>query len=239
MSMDLGEIRNTLGERLDYTLHAGSGACRQIVVIGHGVTGNKDRPLIVALAETLAANDIHALRFSFSGNGGSEGRFEDSCISKEVGDLGCVLDALKDMEITYAGHSMGAAVGVLRASKDPRIRKLVSLAGMVHTEAFADREFGEETPDKGLMWAKQECPLSSTYMNDMKAISTVRPLAASVQVPWLLVHGTEDDVVPLQDSLDIQAVQNVELFQIEGADHVFEGKPTQRMAEKVMQWVKS
>ena len=153
-------------------------------------------------------------------------------------DLGCVLDALEDYEVAYAGHSMGAAVGVLRAAKDKRIQKLISLAGMVHTKAFAEREFGEETPDEGLMWEKPECPLSSTYINDMAAIDSVLSLAASIQVPWLLVHGTEDDVVPLQDSLDIQAKQKVELFQIEGADHVFEGDPTQRMAEKVKQWVK-
>jgi alpha/beta superfamily hydrolase len=75
-------------------------------------------------------------------------------------------------------------------------------------------------------------------MNGMAAIGSVQNLAASIQVPWLLVHGTEDDVVPLQDSLDIQANQKVELFQIEGADHVFEGNSTQRMAEKVTQWVK-
>ena len=238
MDLDLGEIKNASGERLDYTLHRGSEDCRQVVVIGHGVTGNKDRPLVIALAETLAANGIHALRFSFSGNGDSEGRFVDSCISKEVNDLGSVLDALEDCDIAYAGHSMGAAVGVLRASKDKRIQKLISLAGMVHTKAFAEREFGEETPDEGLMWEKPECPLSSTYMNDMAAIDSVQNLAASIQVPWLLVHGTEDDVVPLQDSLDIQANQKVELFQIEGADHVFEGNSTQRMAEKVTQWVK-
>ena len=39
---------------------------------------------------------IPALRFSFSGNGGSEGRFEDSCITKEVEDLGAVIDALAE-----------------------------------------------------------------------------------------------------------------------------------------------
>lgn len=238
MNPDLREIKNASGERLDYTLHPGAADCRQVVVIGHGVTGNKDRPLIIALAETLADHGLHALRFSFSGNGDSEGRFVDSCISKEVEDLGSVLDALKDCEIIYAGHSMGAAVGVLRASKDKRIQKLISLAGMVHTNAFAEREFCEETPDQGLMWEKPECPLSSTYMKDMAAIDSVQNLAASIHIPWLLVHGTEDDVVPLQDSVDIQAKQKVELFQIEGADHVFEGDSTLRMAEKVTQWVK-
>jgi alpha/beta superfamily hydrolase len=240
MNMDLGEIRNVAGELLDYTLHPGSDTNRQVVIIGHGVTGNKDRPLIVALAENLSAHGIHALRFSFSGNGNSEGRFEESCISKEVEDLSCVLDALNDCEIAYAGHSMGAAVGVLRASMDNRIQKLISLAGMVHTKAFAEREFGGETPGAGLMWEKPECPLSSAYMNDMATISSVQHLASSIHVPWLLVHGTEDDVVPLQDSLDVQSNQpSAELFRIEGADHIFEGEPTRLMVDKVTQWLKA
>ena len=92
---------------------------------------------------------IRALRFSFSGNGASEGRFIDSTISKEVDDLCVVLDRLKDYAICYVGHSMGGAVGVLRASEDSRIQLLVSLAGMVHTKAFAQREFGDVTPDEG------------------------------------------------------------------------------------------
>ena len=66
-----GEIKNGHGERLDYSFHGGEGD--RIVVIGHGVTGNKDRPALVALAEGLAEAGISALRFSFSGNGESEG----------------------------------------------------------------------------------------------------------------------------------------------------------------------
>ena len=122
---------------------------------GHGVTGNKDRPFVVALAEGLAAAGIHALRFSFAGNGASEGRFADATISKEVEDLGAVLSVLDGYSVCYVGHSMGGAVGVLRTSGDERIRLLVSLAGMVHTRAFAEREFGEEVPDEGCMWESQ------------------------------------------------------------------------------------
>ena len=72
----------------------------------------------------------------------------DSCITKEVEDLGSVLDVLGRQPITYMGHSMGAAVGVLRAAMDPRIGALVSLAGMVDTAGFASREFGDQIPDQ-------------------------------------------------------------------------------------------
>src|SRR5215204_853402 len=139
-------IQNARGERLEFSVHPGRAGHNTLVVLGHGVTGNKDRPLLVTLAEAIAAQGMTALRVSFSGNGNSEGRFEESCITKEVEDLQAVFDALPGWSIGYVGHSMGAAVGVLRASNDPRIRFLISLAGMAHMAAFAEREFGSVKP---------------------------------------------------------------------------------------------
>lgn len=234
-----GEIRNRHGEQLDYTFHEGERESKNIVVLGHGVTGNKDRPFVVALGEGLAAAGIPALRFSFSGNGGSEGKFTDSTISKEVEDLGTVLDALEAHTVCYVGHSMGGAVGVLRASKDSRIQLLVSLAGMVHTKAFAQREFGDVTPDEGFMWDEPDCPLSQAYMDDLTQIDTVVDLSPQITVPWLLVHGGEDDVVPIEDSHDILAKANsqTQLITLEDANHVFSDEHTPVMVEKVIAWI--
>ncbi|MCG9127759.1 alpha/beta fold hydrolase [Candidatus Poribacteria bacterium] len=232
-----GEIRNEHGERLDYTYHKGNG--NRIVVIGHGVTGNKDRPALIALAEGLAEAGISTIRFSFSGNGESEGKFVDSTISKEVGDLGTVLDSLKDYKICYVGHSMGGAVGVLRAAVDERIEVLVSLAGMVHTNEFAKREFGDAIPDKGFMWDEPDCPLSQAYVDDMALIDSVAKQASKFGVPWLLVHGTEDDIVPIQDSIDILQYANepTELLELPGVDHVFSDDGAPLMVEKVVAWI--
>ena len=58
------EIRNAQGERLDFTYHHGRENSKQIALIGHGVTGNKDRPFVVALAEGLAKDGISTVRFS-------------------------------------------------------------------------------------------------------------------------------------------------------------------------------
>ena len=233
----LDEIRNEHGERLDYTFHTGEGD--RIVVIGHGVTGNKDRPALVALAEGLAAAGISALRVSFSGNGESEGAFTDSTITKEVADLGSVIDALEGYNVCYVGHSMGGAVGVLRTATDERIRALVSLAGMVHTKAFAEREFSDATPDEGFMWDEPDCPLSQAYMDDMATIDSVAKHANQFDVPWLLVHGTEDDIVPIEDSRDIlqHANEQTDLLELPGVDHVFSDDGTAVMVEKVVAWI--
>ncbi len=232
-----GEIKNAHNEKLDYTYHEGKD--NRIVVIGHGVTGNKDRPALIALAEGLAEAGISALRFSFSGNGDSEGEFVDSTISKEVADLGKVLDSLENHKICYVGHSMGGAVGVLRAAVDERIEVLVSLAGMVHTHEFAQREFSDAIPDKGFMWDEPDCPLSQTYVDDMALIDSVAKQASKFGGPWLLVHGTEDDIVPIQDSIDILQYANepTELLELPGVDHVFSGDGSPLMVEKVVAWI--
>ncbi|MDE0314619.1 MAG: alpha/beta hydrolase [Candidatus Poribacteria bacterium] len=233
-----GEIKNEQGEHLDYTYHKGKEDDR-IVVIGHGVTGNKDRPALVALAEGLANAGISALRFSFSGNGESAGAFTDSTITKEVADLGSIIDVLSGYDICYVGHSMGGAVGVLRAATDERIEVLVSLAGMVHTKAFAEREFGDVTPDEGFMWDEPDCPLSQIYMDDMATINSVAKQASKFGGPWLLVHGSEDDIVPIQDSIDVLQFANepTELLDLPGADHVFSDDSTAIMVEKVVAWI--
>lgn len=233
------QIKNKQGERLDFTYHHGRKDAREMVLIGHGVTGNKDRPFVVALAEGLAKAGIPVIRFSFSGNGASGGKFTDSKISKEVEDLGGVIDAVADREVSYIGHSMGGAVGVLRAAKDPRIKALVSLAGMVHTKDFAQREFGMVKPGEGFMWDDSNCPLSQAYMDDMAAIGSTLGQAAKIRVPWLLVHGTEDDVVPIQDSHDIfaQANEPKKLIELKGANHVFAGEHTAPMIAAVQAWL--
>ena len=70
-------IKNAQGETLEYTFHAGQKNARNLLIIGHGVTGNKDRPFVVALAEAVSAEGMPVLRFSFSGNGGSDGDFQE------------------------------------------------------------------------------------------------------------------------------------------------------------------
>ncbi|QXD26189.1 alpha/beta fold hydrolase [Opitutia bacterium ISCC 51] len=241
-------IKNKEGEGLDFEFSKGDHDSEQsewIAVLGHGVTGNKDRPIVADTADALNKAGIDTLRFSFSGNGDSEGRFVDSNISKEVEDLAVALNAVSGSysKVCYLGHSMGAAVGVIRAAEDKRINALVSMAGMVDTKAFAQTEFGEEVPDAGLMWEETDCPLSSLFMNDLcTTVGNVESWICKVEVPWLLVHGTGDDVVLPQDSETVKRLKgdSVDLLSVEGADHSF-NEPSHKAAllEAVVSWLRS
>lgn len=233
----LGEIRNRHGERLDCAFHPGAPGRRDIVVVAHGVTSSHDRPWLVELARALEREGIAALRVSFSGNGASEGRFEDSTPSKAVEDLGSVLDALDGWRVGYAGHSLGAAVGVLRAARDERMRALASLAGMLHVAHFFETHFA------ALAWGapmlgKALCPWNRALAEDARALGSLEQTARAVRVPWLLVHGTADELVPHQDALDARraagATARVEL--LPGVDHRF-GGAIEPMARLVAPWL--
>lgn len=237
--MDLPEFRNRLGETLDTAFHPGS---REdvLVILAHGVTGNKDRPLLVALANGLSQRGWPCLRLSFAGNGDSEGIFGDATITKESRDLRDVLDSLPpSLKIAYIGHSMGAAVGVTVAAEDPRIRVLVSLAGMVRTEEFLEREFGGAVPGKGFMWDEPEFPLSQRYADDLGAIGDLFDEVGQVSVPWLLIHGTADDVVKIEDSRDAYdtAEEPKKLVEIPGAGHSFDEKSYPKVVAEVENWL--
>jgi len=237
--MTSSEIRNSAGERIDVSFHRGQ-KLGSLVILGHGVTGNKDRPLLVAVAEGLEKRGWSCLRISYAGNGNSGGSFEDSCISKEVGDLQSVIDEVPDdVKIAYIGHSMGGAVGVMTASRDLRIRALVSLAGMTHTADFAKREFGEVTPGEGCMWDEPEHPLSETYWNDLTSIGSTLEAAAIVVAPWLLVHGDADDLVPIKDGEDAFAAATAEKqwLPIAGAGHVFDESSYPLIVDAVDAWL--
>ena len=216
-------LTNQAGERLDHHLTPGDPERRALVVIGHGVTGQHDRPYLNSLAEGLAARGVAALQITYAGNGASEGHFHECTISKELGDLGSVLDTLGDWSVGYAGHSMGGAVGVLFAAQDARIRALCSLAGMVRVRTFMERVFGDLAPGDPML-GREECPLSAAFLADAYEIEDTLGAAGKIDVPWLLVHGTEDELVPYSDSEEARAASaEAVLVPLPGADHRFTG----------------
>ncbi|MEO0416761.1 MAG: alpha/beta fold hydrolase [Verrucomicrobiota bacterium] len=220
------EIINTAKEVIDYEFHGDPTDTSLLVIIGHGVTGNKDRPWAVGLAEGLADAGFNALRFSYSGNGNSEGKFAKSNITKGVKDLKAIVNAAEDAgyhRICYAGHSMGGATGIILANRDERIELIISLAGMVHTKRFVEAEFGDQTPGESLMWDKEDCPFTQEFVDDLTKIDNIIGKMERIEVPILVVHGDKDDVVPVEEGRELfaKAYEPKHYVELEGVDHVF------------------
>ncbi len=237
----IGEIKNSKNETLEYEFHQGSTRDRNLLIIGHGLGGNMNRLVVRNLALAASSEGLSVLRFSFSGNGGSGGLFEDCTLNKQVEDLKIIVTRMMELgwKPIYAGHGLGSTVGSLFAASSPGLRLLISIAGVVETEKFFSREFSGISADEGCMWEDPEYPLSSSFALDMKKVRSTLTFAANIELPWLLVHGTADLLVPLEDSLSISKdfAEQRKLVEIPEADHVFSEGYMDQMIEVVLEWI--
>jgi pimeloyl-ACP methyl ester carboxylesterase len=72
-------------------------------------------------------------------------------------------------------------------------------------------------------------------VEDLKSIGDTLGAASQINQPWLLIHGTADDVIPLKDSRDAFEAANCrkELLEIPDAGHVFDEESYARIVVAV------
>lgn len=232
--MKYGSIINEMGEVLDYSYHSGAENNHYVLIIGHGLDGNKDTPLILELSNKVSSEGMSVLRFSFSGNGNSQGKYTESTISKGIIDLQAVITRVCEQggRPIYLGHGSGATVGTLVGAKDSRIQLLVSLAGLAETKKFCMNIPNPESVD-------DNSQLSENLKEDLKKIKSVYSLSASIMIPWLLIHGSEDKIVPVTDSSSL--IPNFEetrdLVELPNADHFFSGESVAQVSGIIIDWI--
>lgn len=78
---------NHHGEKLIGTLHLPDGPAHRGVVFGHCFTCSRHTGIIRHICSELEREAFMALRFDFSGNGQSQGRFDESTYSKQIQEM--------------------------------------------------------------------------------------------------------------------------------------------------------
>jgi pimeloyl-ACP methyl ester carboxylesterase len=110
-----------------------------VLLAGSGI-GDRDGviqgvPTLAQLAGAVADSGMMAVRYDKRGNGQSGGRSESATVSDFAEDVRAVvrwLEKRPDIDpkrIAVVGHSEGAWIGLLAASREKRIAAVVSLAG--------------------------------------------------------------------------------------------------------------
>ncbi|MCP4122391.1 MAG: alpha/beta hydrolase [Bacteroidetes bacterium] len=228
---------------------------KPLVLFCHGFKGFKDWGHFDVVAKTLANEGFVVSKFNFSYNGGTEEQpidfpdleaFGHNNISTELDDLGCMIDAwqkddafIADTEVdrkdlAIIGHSRGGGACILKAAEDSRVKKLVTWAAVGSIgRLFKDPDFLEQWKNDGVIYipngrTKQQMPMYYQYFEDyLENIERLDiPDAASrINIPWLIVHGTKDPTVSIDDAIELHFLNPPsELFQVEGAGHTFGGK---------------
>jgi dienelactone hydrolase len=237
-------LPGVLGEILIDVRAGGRGSPRPAVVVVHGFKGFKDWGLWPTLAERLARAGLSAVTLNLSGSGVDDSgefvypeRFGHNTFSAELQDLRRVTDALAGGELGVAppsavgllGHSRGGGIAVLHAASDARIKALATWAAISTVERWpasqraAWRSAGVNEVKN--VRTGQVLPLYPDVLDDIERHASaldIEAAAARVAVPWLIVHGTDDEAVALAEGKRLAAAApGARLLAVEGAGHTF------------------
>ena len=163
-----------------------SGPRRGSVVYLHGVADN--RASSAGVISRYARLGFDAVAFDSRAHGDSDGEF---CTYGyfETEDLRRVLDTLAAGPVVLIGTSLGAAVALQHAARDPRVTALVA------AEPFADlRTIAIERAPVVLNGWLIERALQHAERIASFSVDAVNPAAAArlITVPTLIVHGDAD-----------------------------------------------
>ena len=174
------------------------GATR-VVVCCHGHRGSKADML--GIGPGLWREGFAVLLFDFRGNGQS-GDGPQSLAHYEQADLEVAIDwavaRCPGAEVDVVGFSMGAAVTLMVAARDRRVRRVVadsSFADMRGVVATAAR--GMRLPPVPLVGLVDRMT-RWVYGYGFGEVVPVDVVGAIAPRPLLLVHGSEDPVIPVE-----------------------------------------
>lgn len=164
-----------------------------------------------------------ALSFTFRGAGRSEGHFS---LGGWLDDVVAAADHLRGVEpvsgVWLVGFGTGGALGVCAAARDERIRGVAALGAPADFDDWAGqpRRLLDHARDIGLV-SDGAFPVSfETWTRPLRGIRAARCATELAPRPLLVVHSSDDDVVPSFDARVIaDAHGGADLRLISGAGH--------------------
>ncbi len=210
---------------------------RAWAVLAHCFTCTKDLKALYHLAGALAEAGIASLRVDFAGLGESGGRFEDTDLTSNVGDLVAAAGHLRTVGAEPAllvGHSLGGTACLLAARELPSVKAVATLgtaADPLHLARLlpSARKTAEEAGTVSVQIGPQRVRVSDRLfrqLEELDAESLVRELGR----PLLVAHSAADEVVPIEqgERLFGWAGHPKAFVSLPGADHVLSAAPDAR-----------
>lgn len=233
-----------LNAKLDMPVNAGE-KCPLVVFI-HGFTGYIEEEHIVAIARGMNEVGYATLRVDMYGHGESDGEFRDHTLYKWLTNALTVIDYARGLgfvtDIFLCGHSQGGLLVMLAAAlKHDVIKGLIPLspACMIPEECrrgrmLEERFDPEHIPDE--LHGFDGRVLGGNYLRVAQSIDVDRAIRR-YRGPVLIVHGDEDESVPLEHGVRAaEAYADAKLVVIPGDDHCYT-RHLDQVVEAVKEWL--
>ncbi|MBO3271715.1 alpha/beta hydrolase family protein [Hymenobacter defluvii] len=231
------------------------GQAKPVVVFVHGFKGFKDWGHFNVLADYFAQQGFVFIKLNLSHNGvvvGGSGDLEDmeafghNNFSLELDDLGALLDALYTpgatplppaeldlSRLALIGHSRGGGLVLLKAAEDARVTAVVGWAAINDIDQRWSPDLMQRWQADGVQYIDnartgQRMPLYYQLAEDYqrnKVRLDIPTLVRTLRQPLLLLHGDQDETLPVRMAHDLQDWQpRAKLVIVPGANHVFGGR---------------
>jgi pimeloyl-ACP methyl ester carboxylesterase len=214
-----------------------------LIIFIHGFKGFKDWGAHHLIARYFAHNGYRFLKFNLSHNGVNPNKpndvtdlesFASNTVSKEMLDTDLVINyALNNLEadrVILVGHSRGGGLAILQTANNPQVKALITWSAIADFSSLWKKEQEEEWRSTGKIYVenartKEKMPLNISLLEDFetnKKTLDILEHAKKIDVPWLIIQGTDDVNVPLTTAQQLaNANSKSKLVKIEGANHVF------------------
>ena len=228
------------GIRLDAVLERPNAAPCPLAIVLHGFTSNKEKQHTLAACDAMRQAGIATLRFDLYGHGESGGEFKNHTLYKWISNTLAAISYAQSLDfvtdIYLSGHSQGGLTAALVGGMAPDLVKGLILrapAFMIPRCAREGSMLGFTfdplcIPDE--MHIFKELTLGGNYVRVAQTIH-VEEAIDRFPGPVLLIHGDEDDLVPVEESREAaRRYRQCQLNVIPGETHHFDRFPDQMKA---------
>ncbi len=233
-------IENDRGQQLAARLDLPSdGEPHASAVIAHCFTCSKDLRALRLIAESLAGAGLAVLRLDFTGLGSSEGSFEETTFSSNVGDLLAGITAVRERvagPMLLVGHSLGGSAALAAALRDPDVAAVATLGSPASPEHIVqvlddqleaiERE-GAARVDIG----GRPFTIGRALVDDLRNAELPDALH-DLRRPLLILHAPNDRAVRIDQAITLfeAADQPKSFVALDGADHLLSDPADARFA---------
>jgi len=222
----------------DIKLHGwfvSAGDSAPALIVLHGWGGNAAHML--DLAPSIHEAGLHSLFLDARNHGLSE-HDDHTSMLRFAEDLGTAVEYLWAREdvsdVAVIGHSVGAAAAIYYASYHTDVSAVVSVASFAHPGEMMNENLPLPGPVRWVVLKAIETMIGKGF-----DVIAPRSRVEYVSVPLLLVHGEQDDVVPVKDSYELADRRpNTELLIVPDGAHS-DLKPFEPYFPQVMDFIES
>jgi hypothetical protein len=238
-------------EKIPYVLSHVKGS-KKIIIFVHGLVSNKESKNYLFFEDLFNNLGISTIRFDLYGHGESIYKFKNLTISKAVNNLNEVLKFIKKKKFTNIGifgTSFGGLISNIVVSKNPEIKLLVLKSPVSN---YPEKEiqtkginFINEWKNKGeqlfyVVNEKNYILKYNFYLDSLKLKNNGYYTAIKIKAKTFLIHGDEDNVVPVSQSIKLsKIIKNSEFRLLKGESHRIKLYKNENLVKEILDFVKT